>query len=91
MVECRVVKSCCNSLAWLFIIAKPISRAHINLFVQAGFQVPENFVKSGLFYAKKNSFIASASFGLTKLNARGSNCEKIRDEFLELLKRVETS
>jgi len=91
LVECRVVKSCCGSLAWLFTVEKPINRGHLNMFRQAGFLLPANFINSGLFYAKKDSFIASASFGLTKINARGSSCEKIRDEFLELLKIVEAS
>jgi len=89
--EFRVVKSCCNSTSWLFIIDKPISRSHISIFEKSGYTFPAQFIKSGLFYAKKDSFIATTSFGLAKINARcgGANCEQIRDEFMQLLTAVE--
>jgi hypothetical protein len=94
MVQRRVTKSCCggrNSLN--FTLLKPVRREHVNLFVLAGFQCPDNYIKSGLLYAKKDGFIGTATFGICNINVRctGANCQVIINEFESILKTIEQS
>jgi len=91
MAKFHLVKSCCGSASWLFTMDKPITKGHLDLFKNASFQCPENYTKNGIFFVKKSAFVATASFGIRKVNARcgGANCDKIRDEFIKLLEQVE--
>lgn len=91
VVTVKKVKSCCGGSSTLISVDKPISRADLVLFKSAGFFLPENFISSGLFYAKKSGFVASASFGICKINVKcnGGDCEQIQNEFVELLRSIE--
>jgi hypothetical protein len=92
MVQRRVTKSCCGSKKSInFIVLKPVRKEHIILFTSAGFQCPDQYVKSGLLLAKKDGFIGTATFGICNINVRcsGVNCEAIINEFESILKIIE--
>jgi hypothetical protein len=93
MAECRVVRGCGGSSSWIITSTTAINKSHVGLFTRAAFSSPEHFAKSGMFYVKKGSFVASVVFGLTKINARcnGGDCNGVREEFLELVRAVESS
>jgi len=93
MVQRRVTKGCCGRTSILMISEKPIMKSHVALFKAAGFIVPDNYQKAGLFYAKKGSMIATATFGIKNVNIRcsGTGCQNSINEFEALLKKVETS
>lgn len=91
MVERRVVKGCCGRKAVLMISTVALEKCHIPLFKQAGYIIPENYAKAGLFYAKKGTFIATATFGLKNINIRcsGSGCEELISAFEAIIKTIE--
>lgn len=91
MVQRRVTKTCCSRKAIVVTSEKPVRRNHIQMFRQAGFNVPENYVKSGLLYAKKGGFVATATFGICNANIRcsGGDCEDIIRLFEGILAKIE--
>jgi hypothetical protein len=93
MVERRVVKGCCGRTAILMVSAKPIEKGHVALFKQSGYVVPDNYAKAGLFYAKKGTMIATATFGIKNINVRcsGAGCKTLIDEFENILKQIEAT
>lgn len=93
MVQRRTTKGCCGRTSILMIADKPIMKTHIPIFKAAGFLVPDNYQKAGLFYAKKSSMIATATFGIRNVNIRcsGSGCQEAINEFEALLEKVEQS
>jgi hypothetical protein len=82
-----VVKSCCNSVSYLFETEKPIRKSQLRFFLQAGYLIPDHYSNSGIFYAQKNRLIATASFGVTKISVKcsGPDCLQKLDEFEKLL------
>lgn len=87
MTTRHIVKSCCGKKAIVFQTDKPIRKSQIQVFKDAGFLVPENYLNLGIFYVQKNFLIATASFGSNKINARchGDKCSEQLDEFGNLL------
>lgn len=72
---------------------RPVRKNHIHLFKEAGFVCPENYVKSGMLYAKKDGFIGTATLGICTINVRcngQSNCDQIIDEFESILRKIES-
>jgi len=74
------------------IAEKPVMKNHVQLFKDAGFVVPDNYVKAGMFYAKKGSMIATATFGIKNVNIRcsGAGCQDSINQFEALLGKVES-
>lgn len=71
---------------------RPVRRNHVDLFQKSGFQCPENYIKSGLLYARKDGLIATCTFGICNINVRCNgqhNCNQIIDEFEGILKQIE--
>lgn len=92
MVQRRVTRSCCNRKSLIFVTTVPVGRNHVPLFQQAGFQCPENYIKSGLLYAKKDGFVGTVTFGICNVNIRCNgqhNCNEIIDQFENVLKTIE--
>lgn len=85
-------KSCCNNRSTVYTLEKPIKKSHLDSFKQAGFLVPENFAKAGVFYVSKRALIVTGSFGALKLSLRcsGSDCDLKISEFENLLTQVLT-
>lgn len=90
-MERRVSKSCCGKTAIIISTTKPIRKNHLDLFKSKGYTIPDNYVKIGMFYAKKEGFVASATFGICNINIRcnGSMCQQRLDEFESILKIIE--
>lgn len=86
----QVLKTCCGRSSLLYSVAKPILKEHIPLFVAAGFVIPERYSNSGLFYARKDNFMATCTFGICKITVRctGSNCQTITQEFESILQKI---
>lgn len=86
-----ISNSCCGKVTITYVIDKPILRDHIKLFTDNGFLIPERYLKSNLFYARKEGFTATCSFGLTRIIARcsGNNCSAHCNLFESLLLKVE--
>lgn len=92
MVQRRVTKACCGRKSIVMTLTSPVRRHHIDRFQKAGFQCPENYIKSGLLYARKDGFIGTATFGICNVNVRCNgqhNCQQIIDEFEGILKGIE--
>jgi hypothetical protein len=90
-MERRVSKSCCGKSAIIIVTTKPIRKNHLDLFRSKGFVIPENYVKAGMFYCKKDGFVASATFGICNINIRcnGSLCQQRVDEFEAIIRQIE--
>jgi hypothetical protein len=70
----------------LFETNKPITKAHVSIFVAAGFLAPSHYLESGIFYVQKNKLIATSSFGVTRITVRcAGDCPEKLDEFESLL------
>jgi hypothetical protein len=93
MVERRVTKGCCGKTAVLITVSKPVRKEHIPLFTEAGFIVPENYVRAGLLYVKKGGLIATCTFGICNINVRcpGHSCEDLIKQFEDILRKIESS
>jgi hypothetical protein len=67
----NIVKSCCGGNNSITIyMDRPICKHQVYVFKDAGFTVPEHYLNSGMFYVRKDTLVASASFGMTKVNVR---------------------
>lgn len=93
MITRHIVKSCCGSSGLVFETDKPIRKSQINIFKEAGYLVPENFLNAGLFYVQKEFLIATASFGANKISVRcnGEKCHQLMDELHLLLEKAVNS
>ncbi len=93
MVQRRVTHGCCGRTSILMIAEKPIQKHHIPLFRAAGYIIPDNYTKAGLFYAKKGTMIATATYGIKNINIRcsGTGCTETINEFEALVKKIEAS
>ena len=91
MIIKRNVKSCCGKSAVVMTVDKAVKREHVPLFVEAGFIVPESYVKCGLLYAKKGGMIGTATFGIRNINVRcgGKDCQEYIDQFEKVLIKIE--
>ena len=92
MATVNTVKSCCGGSTTLVTSAKPVLMNHIPLFKNNGFFVNDKYATSGLFYARKDGMIATATFGTCKFNVRcsGSGCDLLIAQFTNILGVVET-
>ena len=79
MATIHVVKSCCGQSSSIIELKKPIRKSHANGFREAGYVVDEKYEKIGIFYARKDKLIATASFGSNKISVR---CGKAGDELI---------
>ena len=88
----ETTQACCGRTSITYVINKPILKEHINMFIQAGFLIPERYLKSNLFYARREGFTATCSFGLARIIARcsGNNCSSHFNLFESLLSKVES-
>jgi len=77
----------------MLVTDRPVSKLHLQFFIDAGYNVPPRYIQGGLFYASKDGLIATATFGITKINIRctGANREQKIKDFEELLERAITS
>jgi hypothetical protein len=91
MVERRITKGCCGRKSIVMTTLRPVRTHHVALFQQAGFVCPDNYIKSGLLYAKKENFIGTCTFGICNINVRcnGANCDAIINEFETVLRTIE--
>ncbi len=91
MTTKRIVhKLCCGSKAMIMEIDKAIRKSQIDTFKQNGYTVPDNYTRSGIFYAKKGNLIATCAFGTTKVQVRTTNIisDKEIDYFQEILEKA---
>lgn len=65
-----------------------IKKYQINLFKDNNYLLPPNYINSGVFYAQKQNFIATASFGSRKVSVRINNHQDIFEEFLKLVEQA---
>ena len=93
MVRRRVTKGCCGRKSIIMITDKPVRREHVSLFQAAGFQCPENYIRSGLLYARMGGFIGTVTFGICNVNVRcnGRGCDDIINKFQSVLEQIEKS
>lgn len=90
MITRHIVKSCCGSRSFIFETDKPIRKSQMDVFRNAGYSIPDNFYNAGLFYVQNGNFVASSSFGATKISIRcsGDNCSQLIDNFSLLLEQA---
>ena len=89
----KKVKSCCGSTTFIFEADKPIKKSHLPIFENAGYSCPRNFQLTGVFYVALGSFIATTSYGSTRVNCRcyGASCQKLLDDFAIILENAISS
>jgi hypothetical protein len=90
-VQKQILKSCCGKSSTLITVTKPIVAAHIPLFEAAGFFIAIAYSKQGIFYCRKEGFVAICTFGVCKITIRcsGSNCLAIENEFDKVLNQTQ--
>ena len=76
-------KACCGSGVFLFESSKPIRKAQVQVFRDAGYLVPEDWIQRGLFWVKKGNMIVTASYGSSTFQVRcyGEACPNLLDSF----------
>ena len=87
VVKRHKVKSCCGHEALIFEPDKPIRKFQVYVFKEAGYNVPPNFYKHGIFYVTNGKFVATGPFGSNKINVKcyGENCAQSLFDFEQLL------
>lgn len=83
-----LIKSCCGQTVTLLELPFAIKKYQIDIFKNNNYLLPPNYINSGVFYAQKGNFIATASFGSKKISVRINNHQEIFDEFLKLLEQA---
>lgn len=80
-------KLCCGSKAMILQIDKAIRKSQIDVFIKNGYTVPENYLRSGIFYVKKGDLVATCAYGTTKVQVRFTNLvsEQEIDHFQSIL------
>lgn len=93
MINKVYMKTCCGRRAVTYTVAKPIRRNHVQLFQDAGFLIPERYMRTGLFYGRKDGFTATCNFGITRITARcsGANCDNLFAQFETVLEKIQSS
>jgi hypothetical protein len=92
MVQRRVTKGCCGRTSIIMTTTYPVRKYHVPLFQNAGFQCPNNYIKNGLLYAKKDGFIGTVTFGICNVNIRcngSSSCTETINQFQSILEQIE--
>lgn len=88
-VKKHVVKSCCGSQSIILEADKPLRKYQIDVFREAGYLVPDNYLKLGIFYGNKNGIVATAAFGTTKIQIRANSTDAPEIEnFILLLEQA---
>jgi hypothetical protein len=80
-------QSCCGNKGAVATLPKAIKKSGIQVFRDAGWLVPDNFLNSGIFYVKKNNLIATSAYGATQTHVRctGDQCPNLMTEFEGLI------
>lgn len=87
-IKQQIIKSCCGQTVTLLELPFAIKKYQIDIFKNNNYLLPPNYINSGVFYAQKNNFIATASFGSKKVSVRINNHLDIFNEFLTLLEKA---
>lgn len=92
MIQRQVKQSCCGKSSVILLVTKPARMHHVSLFKSRGFQVPDNYLKAGLLYAKKDGIIITCTFGICTVNLRctGANCDSLVNEAEAVFKIIES-
>jgi hypothetical protein len=65
-----------------------LKKYQIDLFKNNNYLLPPNYINSGVFYAQKQNFIATASFGSKKISVRINGHDDIFAEFTNLVEQA---
>jgi hypothetical protein len=84
------VQSCCGKKAAVATIPSAIKKSGAQIFRDAGWFVPENYFKIGIFYAQKDNFVVNAAYGAVQLHVKcaGDNCQELTKKFEELISKA---
>ena len=90
MIKRHQVRTCCGTKGYVFEVDKPVKREHMPAFQKAGYAVPPQYHKSGMFHVQIKGLVATAPFGTTKVQVRCSSgiCRQLFDSFANLLEQV---
>lgn len=89
MITRNIIQGCCgNSGSIVLQMDKPIMKNHVDLFIKSGYTSPIHYLNSGIFYVRKNTLVATASFGLSKINVR-CGAHKREEQLTELEQLLE--
>jgi len=86
--DIKYSRSCCgNSDSITIHTDKPIKKEQVQIFIDSGYTVPTHYTNNGIFYVRKETLTASASFGMRKFNVKVGNHRKQEqlDEFCRVL------
>ena len=89
-IERLEVLACCGRKQIIFKIDRPLDLALLEVLKNNGFTEAPGFAKAGMIYADNLDLIVSGPIGMDKLNVncKKDNCEKILNDFEELLIRT---
>lgn len=90
-IKKQIVKGCCGSgSSIIFYLDNAVKKEHLQLFIDNGYTVPPHYANSGIFYARKDSLVATTSLGTTKLTVKcgAHDRDKKLDEFENLLNQA---
>ena len=86
----KSIGGCCGNKGSIqtIYLEKPVNAGHISFFKNAGYIVPEQYLKTGIFYVRRDGLVASSTFGSNKITVRSNSAnreEKIKsfEETLE--------
>ena len=71
-IKRTIVKSCCGGSGGsvMLYLDRPITRNHLQIFKDNGYTIPPHYENQGILYLRKDTLVATASFGMTKINVK---------------------
>lgn len=87
MIIIRTIKACCDTEVCVAEADKPLRKHQVQVFRDAGYSLPEQYLKIGVVYLEKKGLVVTGSYGQSRLHIRASKPELI-EEFKKLLEQA---
>lgn len=90
-IKRQIITACCGGgSSIIFYLDAPLLKQHISIFKDAGYTIPQHYINSGIFYARKDNLNASGTLGTTKITVKCSISDREHklNEFEQLLEQA---
>jgi len=83
IISKTTTSGCCGNSngTTIMYLEKPIMKAHVQAFLNAGYLAPSRYIDQGFFYVRRNGLVANCTFGSNKVTVRCNAAQ--RDEKLK--------
>lgn len=85
----NITKGCCGKKGFVVITKRAISKNHLDKFAQGGFNISNNYLKSGILYAENSKIIIICTLGSNRIEVKSKiNLDNLIESLEEVLKNL---